>query len=58
MPMEGRKIVFYSFLFLGHLTTLAFQQCLCPRLWAPVCGEDGITYDSVCVARCHNIRKD
>ncbi|XP_078338126.1 double-headed protease inhibitor, submandibular gland-like [Crassostrea virginica] len=28
------------------------RRCACPRLYRPVCGEDGVTYPNRCVAGC------
>ncbi|MBX3247215.1 MAG: hypothetical protein KF901_08545 [Myxococcales bacterium] len=30
--------------------------CVCPEIWAPVCGVDGRTYSSVCHANCAGVR--
>jgi len=30
--------------------------CVCPEVYDPVCGCDGITYSNACVAECHNIK--
>lgn len=27
-------------------------ECSCPKIWAPVCGEDRHTYPSSCVMKC------
>ncbi len=29
--------------------------CICPTIWAPVCGEDGQTYGSTCWAACDGV---
>jgi hypothetical protein len=31
-------------------------KCICPAVYRPACGADGITYSSSCVARCAGVR--
>jgi hypothetical protein len=32
------------------------DSCVCPEYYAPVCGEDGVTYDNPCFAECRGVK--
>lgn len=34
------------------------HDCVCPEIWAPVCGVDGRTYGNACNAQCESVRID
>lgn len=27
-------------------------ECACPKIYIPLCGEDGVTYDNECTMNC------
>jgi CUB domain/Kazal-type serine protease inhibitor domain len=38
------------------IDALIYQpSCMCPTIWAPMCGKDGVTYGSMCWADCSNM---
>jgi hypothetical protein len=60
-----QKIILLAFLGIGFFTSCAKDQicieqplsgdCICPMVYAPVCGCNGVTYSNACVANCHGI---
>jgi len=46
------KIVHMHHYYFGINNPLMKGKCLCPVVFKPVCGADGVSYSSPCVARC------
>ena len=49
--MPCRRILY------SDITTVVFPDCICPKDLNPVCGNDGVTYNNKCLARCNNVVK-
>ena len=32
------------------------KECLCVKMWAPVCGDNGVTYGNSCEAKCAGVK--
>ena len=32
-------------------------DCVCPKILNPVCGNDGVTYNNKCLAKCNNVEQ-
>ena len=51
--MSYRRIIIVISLLLLH----PFSDCSCSKNLNPVCGNDGVTYNNKCLARCNNVVK-
>eukprot|EP01080_Neovahlkampfia_damariscottae_P002398 gene2398-2862_t len=54
------SIVFFCF-FLSTILARRAQPkdyCMCPKVYSPVCGVDGVTYGNTCEAKCTNAELD
>ncbi len=58
---ESCTYFLWNFIFLGLISSAIIsckmkEDCVCPAYYSPVCGENGKTYGSPCLAECDNVQ--
>ncbi|KAJ8709928.1 hypothetical protein PYW07_009294 [Mythimna separata] len=46
------SMVFTLLVVLVGVMMTSAQNCICPLIYAPVCGANNVTYDNTCLAGC------